>query len=172
ADLQAPPSYKVNVAFSRVDLSALTAASPALANLFEGSADGKISFTASGATRTDLVASLGCQGQADFASPTIHGIDIVSALRASVVVPGVSRFSTASASFTCSSRTIQVQNLSFAAPGPDIAGSGAIGFNRDLDLRLHFVSPAPKSAEPSYRITGSLASPKIARIAQPTRRSR
>lgn len=172
ADLQAPPSYKVNAAFSRVDLSALSAASPSLANLFDGSADGKISFTASGATRTDLVASLGCQGQADFASPTIHGIDIVSALRASVVVPGVSRFSTASASFTCSSRTIQVQNLSFAAPGPDIAGSGAIGFNRDLDLRLHFVSPAPKSAEPSYRITGSLASPKIARIAQPTRRSR
>ena len=93
-------------------------------------------------------------------------------MRASAVVPGVSRFSTASASFTCSSRTIQVQNLSLAAPGLDIAGSGAIRFNRDLDLRLHFVSPAPKSAEPSYRIIGSLGSPRIARIAPPTRRSR
>ncbi|MGA8871917.1 MAG: AsmA family protein [Candidatus Acidiferrales bacterium] len=172
ADLQAPPSYKVNAAFSRVDLAALTAASPALADLFDGSADGKISFSASGATRADLVASLGCQGQADFASPAIHGIDLVSSLRGSAVVPGVSRFSTASASFTCSSRTIQVQNLSLAAPGPDVAGSGAITFSRDLDLRLHFVQSAPKSAEPTYRITGSLASPKIARVAPPTRRSR
>ncbi len=172
ADLQAPPAYKVNAAFSRADLAALTAASPALANLFDGSANGKISFTASGATRADLVASLGCEGQADFANPAIHGIDLVSSLHASAVVPGVSRFSTASASFTCSSRTIQVQNLSLAAPGPDIAGSGAIAFSRDLDLRLHFVSPAPRSSEPAYRITGTLASPKISRIAQPTRRSR
>ena len=172
ADLQAPPSYKVNAAFSRVDLSALTAASPGLANLFDGSATGKISFTASGATRADLVASLGCQGQADFASPAIHGLDLAASLRTSAVVPGVSHFSTASASFACSSRTIQLQNLSLVAPGPDITGSGAITFSRDLDLRLHFVSSAPKSAEPSYRITGSLASPRIARIAPPTRRSR
>ena len=161
----------MNAAFSGVDLSALTAASPALANLFDGSADGKISFTASGATRADLVASLGCQGQADFASPEIHGIDLISSLRASAVVPGVSRFSTASASFTCSSRTIQVQNLSISAPGPDVAGSGAITFSRDLDLRLHFVSPGSKNVEPVYRITGTLASPKIARIS-PARRSR
>ena len=172
ADLQAPPSYKVNAAFSRVDLSGLTAASPGLANLFDGSATGEISFTATGATRADLLASLGCQGQAEFGSPAIHGIDLVSSLRASAVVRGVSRFSMASASFACSPRTIQVQNLSLAAPGPDIAGSGAITFSRDLDLRLHFVSSAPKSAEPAYRITGSLASPKIARIATPTRRSR
>lgn len=172
ADLQAPPSYKVNAAFSRVDLTALTAASPALANLFDGSADGKISITATGATRADLLGSLGCQGQADFASPEIRGIDLPASMRASTLVPGVSRFSKASASFTCSSRTIQVQNLSITAPGPDIAGSGAISFSRDLDLRLHFVSSAPKAVEPSYRITGSLASPKIARILPAGRRSR
>ena len=172
ADLQSPPSYKVNAVFSRVDLSGLTAASSALANLFDGSATGNISFTAAGATRSDLIASLGCQGQADFASPAIHGIDLGASLRASAVVPGVSRFSNASASFACSSGTIQIQSLSIAAPGPDIAGSGAITFSRDLDLRLHFVSSAPRPAEPSYRITGSLASPKIARIALPTRRSR
>jgi hypothetical protein len=168
ADLEAPPSYKVIAAFSRVDLSALTAASPTLANLFEGSADGKISFTATGATRSDLIASLGCQGQADFAGPAIHGIDLIASLRADAAVPGVSRFSKASASFTCSDKAIQVQSLSIAVPGPDIAGSGTIDFSRDLDLRVHFLSPAP----PSYRITGSLASPKIARIAPPTRRSR
>ena len=172
ADLQAPPSYKVNAAFSRVDLAALAAASPGLANRFDGSAAGKISFTASGATRADLLASLGCQGQADFASPAIRGIDLVSSLHASAVIPGVSRFSTASASFACSSRTIQVQNFSLAAPGPDVVGSGTIAFSRDLDLRLHFVSPAPRPAEPTYRITGSLTSPKIARIAPATRRSR
>jgi AsmA-like C-terminal region len=172
ADLQAPPTYKVNAAFSRVDLSALTAASPGLANLLDGSATGKISFSATGATRADLVASLGCQGQVDFASPAIHGLDLAASLRTSAVVPGVSHFSTASASFACSSRTIQLQNLSLVAPGPDITGSGAITFSRNLDLRLHFVSSAPRSAEPTYRITGSLASPKIARIAPPTRRSR
>jgi uncharacterized protein involved in outer membrane biogenesis len=172
ADLQAAPAYKVNAVFSGVDLSALSAASTSLANLFDGTAQGKISFSASGATRADLLASLGCQGQADFANPAIHGIDLVSSLRASAIVRGVSRFSMASASFACSPRTIQVQNLSISAPGPDISGSGAITFSRDLDLRLHFVSSAPKAAEPTYRITGLLASPKIVRIAPPTRRPR
>ena len=172
ADLQATPSYNANLVFSRVNLAELTAASPELANLFDGAATGKVSLTASGATRADLVASLGCQGRVDFASPAIHGIDLAASLRASNLVPGVSRFAAASSSFVCSSRAIQVQNLSIAAPGPDIAGSGAIDFSRDLDLRLHFVSPSPKASEPAYRITGSLASPRIARISPPARRSR
>jgi uncharacterized protein involved in outer membrane biogenesis len=171
ADLEAPPSYNANIAFSRVDLSELSAASPVLANLFDGSAAGKISFSAGGATRADLLASLGCQGQVDFASPEIHGIDLVASLRAVAPIPGVSRFSGASASFTCSARTIQVQDLSLSVPGPDIAASGAIDFSRNLDLRLRFVSAAPKSSEPTYRLTGPLASPKIARISPP-RRSR
>jgi uncharacterized protein involved in outer membrane biogenesis len=171
ADLQATPSYNADIAFSRVDLSELSAASPVLANLFDGSAAGKISFSAGGATRVDLLASLGCQGQVDFASPAIHGIDLVASLRAVAPVPGASRFSDASASFICSARTIQVQDLSLSVPGPDIAASGAIDFSRNLDLRLRFVSSAPKSSEPAYRLTGPLASPKIARVSPP-RRSR
>jgi uncharacterized protein involved in outer membrane biogenesis len=172
ADLQGRPSYRANIAFSHVDLDGLTAASPALASLFDGSAAGKISLSAGGATRADLVASIGCEGQADFESPEIQGIDLVASLRASAVVKGVSQFSNASASFACSSRTIQVQNFLISAPGPEIAGSGTIDFGRNLDLRLHFVSPGSKAFEPAYRLTGSLASPKIARLAPPSRRSR
>jgi uncharacterized protein involved in outer membrane biogenesis len=172
ADLQATPSYSANLAFSRVDLAELTAESPEVANLFDGSAAGRISFSASGATRADLLASLGCQGQADFDSPEVRGIDLVASLRASTLVAGVSRFSNASASFTCSSRTIQIRGFSISAPGPDIAGSGAIDFSRNLDLRLDFVSSAPKAVEPAYRLSGSLASPKIARISPLSRRFR
>jgi AsmA-like C-terminal region len=171
ANLETPPSYHVNVAFSHADLGSLTAASPGLANFFDGSAAGKISFSASGATRSDLLASLGCKGQVDFQSPEIHGIDLLASLHAASATAGVSRFSDASASFACSSRTIQVQDFSLTVPGPDIAGSGAIDFSRDLDLRLRFVAPGSKAAEPAYRLTGSLASPKIARIL-PARGSR
>ncbi|MFY9691357.1 MAG: AsmA-like C-terminal region-containing protein [Candidatus Acidiferrales bacterium] len=171
SDLQAAPAYNANIAFTRVDLAGLTAASPDLANLFAGAATGKISFSATGATRGDLLASLACQGEADFASPEIHGIDLVASMHASALVPGTSRFSNASASFACASRAIQLRDLSITVPGPDVAGSGAIDFSRDLDLRLRFVSNVPKATAPSYRLTGSLASPKISRI-QPTRRSR
>lgn len=172
AGLQALPSYNANIAFSHVNLGELTAASPEVANLFDGSAAGKISFTASGATRADLVASLECHGRVDFEKPGIHGIDLLASMRAAAVVPGASRFSAASSSFACASRAIQVQDLSIAGPGPDIAGSGAIDFSRNLDLRLRFVSSAPKASEPADRITGSLASPKISRISPSTRRSR
>ena len=171
ANLQAAPSYNADIAFSRVDLASLTAASPELANLFGGSAGGKIAFNATGATRADLVASLACQGQVDFQSPEIHGIDLIASLRAAAV-SGTSRFSAASASFACASKAIQVQNLSIAVPGPDLAGSGSIDFSRDLDLRLHFAAPGSIAAAPQYLITGSLASPKIARIAPPSRRTR
>ena len=171
ADLQATPAYHVDVAFSRVDLAGLTAASPEIANLFDGSATGKISFSATGATRADLVASLGCQGQADFASPEIHGVDLVASMHAAAVVPGASHFSNASVSFACASKAIQVQSLSIAASGPDIAGSGTVDFSRDLDLSLHFVPAAPKAAAPTYRLTGSPASPKISRMT-PAHRSR
>jgi uncharacterized protein involved in outer membrane biogenesis len=171
ANLQAVPSYSINIGFSHVDLGGLGAGSPALANLFNGSAAGTISFSATGATRADLVGSLGCQGQIELASPEIHGIDLLSSLRAADVVLGASHFSAASASFACASKAIQIQNLSIAAPGPDIAGSGTIDFSRDLDLGLRFVSPSAKTSEPTYRLTGSLASPKITRIS-PVRRSR
>jgi uncharacterized protein involved in outer membrane biogenesis len=171
ADLQAAPVYNANIAFARVDLAGLTAASPGLANLFTGAAAGKISFSATGATRGDLLASLACQGQADFANPEIHGVDLVASMRAAALVPGTSRFSNASASFACASRAIQVRDLSISVPGPDVAGSGSIDFSRDLDLRLSFVSSAPRATAPSYRLTGSPVSPKISRI-QATRRSR
>jgi hypothetical protein len=171
ADLQAAPAYNANIAFTRVDLAALTASSPDLANLFAGSATGKISFSATGATRGDLLASLACRGQAEFASPEIHGIDLVASMHAAAVVPGASRFSNASASFACASRAIQLRDFSIVVPGPDVSGSGAIDFSRDLDLSLRFISSAPKATASSYRLTGSLASPKISRI-QPPRRSR
>lgn len=172
ADLQAPPSYNADVTFSRVDLSELSAASPELASLFDGSASGEASFGATGATRADLLASLECQGQMDVESPEFHGIDLVASVRASKAVPGASHFSDGSASFACSKKTIQVRELSLTAPGADIAGSGTIDFSRNLDLRLRFASSASKAAEPTHRLTGTLASPKIARIAPPSRRSR
>jgi hypothetical protein len=172
ADLQVQPVYNADIAVSRVDLSELSAASLELANLFDGSASGDMSFSARGATRADLLASLECQGQLDVDSPELHGIDLVASLRASTITPGASHFSDASASFACSAKTIHVRDLSLTAPGPDVAGSGTVDFSRNLDFRLALVSSSSKSDEPTHRLTGSLASPKIARIAPLSRRSR
>src|SRR5580658_4968805 len=55
AQLSAAPAYRLNLDYTRVDLAALTAAFPTLADLFAGSASGEFALDSSGATRADLV---------------------------------------------------------------------------------------------------------------------
>ncbi len=65
AHLEPVPAYEPRtLGFARVDISSITDANPLLAGLFDGSASGKVSFRARGATRADLLGSLDCRGSA------------------------------------------------------------------------------------------------------------
>lgn len=182
ADLQTTPLYHASLNFARVDLSALAAESPQLAGFFAGSASGEISIDARGATRADLVPSLTCHGNARIGGAELRNINLAESLRQAVRRPGTSAFREASAAFTCRGGKVEFQNLALSGAGGEISGSGSIDFSRNLDFLLRFLPttaaearvPAVSGApEVTYRLSGPLASPQVARISAPEpRRSR
>jgi AsmA-like C-terminal region len=177
ADVQAAPSYDASLDFSRVDLSALSAASPELANLFVGTASGEASFHARGAGGLDLFASLECRGTAQVADAQLRTMNLLESLRSSLRRPGTSAFRQASAAFSCAAGEIQFQDLLLLSPDARIGGSGTIDFKRNLDLQVRVLPAGPAApaaassdpAQPAYRLTGPLATPAIARVPPPRR---
>jgi hypothetical protein len=179
AEVTATPAYHLNLNFSRVDLSALTSTTPALANLFAGAASGQITLNARGANRADLFASLECQGSARVGAAELHNLSLPDSPRLIVARLGTSSFREASAAFTCASRKIQFQELTLLAPNAEMDGSGTVDFNRNLDFRLGVFSTssadihnAHANAAPvaAYRLTGPLAAPQITRASARTAR--
>jgi hypothetical protein len=176
AGLVAPPAYHMSLKFSSVDLSALTAASPGLANLFAGSASGEISFHARGASRADLIASLECTGTAQVAGAELRALNLPDSLQVAIARPGTSAFREAAAAFSCAQRKIQFRELTLFSPAADIDAAGSIDFSRNLDFRMQMLPPGaagPRmtktSAAPAgdlvFHVTGSLKAPQIARAA-------
>jgi AsmA-like protein len=150
ANLLAVPTYRAEVDFSRIDAAALAAATPLLAGLTAQSATGEISLLATGANHADLMASLTCQGSATATAPQLLHV-------------AMPKFVSADSSFSCLQRKIEFQSLSLSTgPGQSAVGSGAIDFNRTLDLRLRFRSREDDegSSDRSFRLTGALAAPK------------
>jgi hypothetical protein len=169
AKLEATPVYRVGFDFSRVDLSALSAASPALANLFGGSATGQVFFSARGADRAALLASLECQGIARIADAGLREIDLRESLHKGTRQPGTSSFSEASSTFSCAEGKIRVPDLLLLGAETQIDGSGSVDFGRTLDFRLRVASSAAAQGE-AFQLSGPLAAPKIARLSTPARR--
>ncbi len=179
AHLNAAPSYDMSLEFSKVDLSALSANWPGLADLFAGSASGAASFQTQGATREALANSLACRGTARVNAPQLRNIDLAKSLREAARRPGVSVFREASATFSCAAGKLQFRNLLLSAPAESIDASGIIDFRRNLDLRLQLLppdaGPSPATAAtPISQLTGSLDAPQIKRLlpSAPNRRSR
>jgi hypothetical protein len=178
-DVEAVPSYDASLDFSRVDLSALSATSPELANLFAGTASGEASFHARGAGGSDLLASLECRGTAQVADAQLRSMNLLESLRSSVRRPGTSAFRQASAAFSCAAGKIQFQDLLLLSPDGRIDASGTIDFKRNLDMQVRVLPAGPAApgagssnpAQAAYRLTGPLAAPTIGR-AQPPRRNR
>ena len=167
ADLGATPAYHAELNFSRADVPALIAATPSLAGLAAESAAGEISFDARGATRADLAASLACQGKVRVAGPELLGVDLWKSLAGPASGNGSTRFLSGSATFSCSQRRIEFQNLLLSSLDTDVQGSGTVDFNRNLDLRLHVAPAPPGRPAPVYRLTGTLAAPRIAPVPPP-----
>jgi hypothetical protein len=178
AELAAPPVYRARLDFSRLDLAALTSASPGLADVLAGSASGRISLSARGGTRTDLLASLVCQGTSRMNNLEFHNLNLLDSLRAEARRPGVSSFREASSAFTCGDGRVRFQNLLLLGPGFELDAAGSVDFARELDFRVRVVS-GPASMEPAhataatpnvFALTGPLAAPRIARATAPSAR--
>jgi AsmA-like protein len=175
ANLQALPSYHVDLDFSRVDMRSLIAATPILASLRADSAAGEISFDARGATRADLLASLTCEGSVRATGPQLLNFDLPMSLGRPAREVGSTRFLGASAAFTCGQRKIDFQSLTLVTTEDASAkGSGTIDFSRNLDLRLRIVNASDAAAAPRepFRLTGTLAAPRVVLPQPPPRRTR
>jgi hypothetical protein len=169
AQLDATPAYRLELDYSRVDLAALTAAFPTLADLFGGSASGEFASDASGATRADLVSSLECHGNARIVDAKMQNISLLESLRETDPRPGASSFPAATAVFACGDGKIIFQRLRFTGAAQDFAASGSVDFSRNLNLQLRMI-PAADAGDPPrpaanaaqlFNLTGSVRSPKI-----------
>jgi hypothetical protein len=178
AELEAAPKYEVALDFSGVDLHSLAAEFPSLADVFAGSASAKVFFDAHGATRSDLLASLECRGTTRVSGASIEGISLTESGPAVPTQPETTGFRDASAAFTCADGKVQFQDLLLRGAGSDWEGIGSVDYSRNLDFHFRLASAgsdAPRiaktvsSADDEYRITGTLGSPQIQRIAAPVR---
>ena len=176
ADLRASPVYDADLDFSRVDISALAAAAPALAGFTAESAAGQVSFVARGGNRADLVASLTCQGSVRATGPELLNFDLQKSLSGQPQGTGSTRFPYGSATFSCAQRKIDFQSLSLATGvGASANGSGTMDFSRNLDLRFRVRSALPHSEDApstSFRLTGPLTAPRVVLPQAPLRRAR
>ena len=178
ADLDASPSYRVNLDYAGVDLYVLTAATSSLADRFAGVASGKISISATGASRSDLISSLQCRGASRIASAELMNIDLTSSFADGAFRPGHTTFRDASADFTCDSGKIEFQRLRLSGPADGFTGQGTADFSRNIDLKFVALSDsvalhaarASDSSSPSYRLTGDLSEPAVSRVKQSSTR--
>jgi hypothetical protein len=178
AQLNPLPAYHVVLNYAHVDLAAFSAASAPLANLFSGSAAGQISLTAAGSARSDLLASLACQGAAHIAGAEVRSLLLPEPVRAVGRRFEATPFREASVAFTCADSKIQFQELSLLAPNTELNGAGTVTFSRALDFRLGVFSvpgaaniPKPPGAPvEAFHLTGPLAKPTITRATAPAAR--
>ncbi len=173
ADFAAIPSYRVNVAFSRIDLATLSADSPAFENVFAGAASGELALRARGATKSDLLASLVCKGKARVNDAEFHNLSLTDSLREGAGRPGLSSFHEALAAFTCGDREIKFSELSLLTSPGEINAVGAMDFAHNLEFRLRVSSGAPlerpsrasdASSQSTYHLSGPLSSPQLTRL--------
>jgi AsmA family len=166
ANLSATPNYQAEIVASGVDGAALAGATPKLKGLAAISAGGQISIDAKGSARADLIASLTCRGTARARGLELRGVSLEQAFDTPSRAAGGEQIPAASAAFTCSKSAIQFQRLSLAlGDGRTVIGSGSVGFDRSLDLRLQAVPVGERrGAGPPIRVTGQLPSPRIVRL--------
>ncbi len=180
ADLQPIPTYRSAVTFSGVDLPSMTEAAPQFSGLFAGSASGDFSFVTHGATRSDLLASLECQGSAEVQGPELENVNLVASLQSAALRQGKSLFREASAAFSCKNGKVAFQNLSLIGSDGEIDGKGTVDFSRTMNLQLQVkpgftkgaavaIADAAGDSGKSYQLTGRLESPQLGLVVPPHR---
>jgi hypothetical protein len=178
ADLDASPSYHLILDYSAVDLYVLTAATSSLADRFAGVASGKISLSATGGSRSDLISSLQCRGTSRITGAELMNIDLTTSFADGAFRPGHTTFRDASADFTCDSGKIEFQRLRLSGPTEGFTGQGIVDFSRNIDFKFAALSDsalpravrASDSPSPSYRLSGDLSEPAVTRVKQASSR--
>jgi AsmA-like protein len=169
AQLTATPAYRLNLDYSRVDLAALTAAFPTLADLFAGSATGEFSLESSGAARADLVSSLECRGNTRITDAQLQNVNLLDSVHDGESRPGASSFPAATAVFSCSNEKIIFARLRLTGAAQDVAATGSVDFSRNLNFQLRVLPAATASALPRsaanaaqlFNLTGPIRAPEI-----------
>jgi AsmA-like C-terminal region len=167
ASLRSVPSYRADLEFSHVDASTLTALTPSLGAFTAESAALEIFLAARGASRSDLLSSLTCQGTARVSRPGFREFDVSKSLGDQ---PSSTRFAEGSADFSCSSGKIEFGRLQLVGrPDSDLDGSGSVDFKGALDMRFTVGPNRPGPARPNreFRLTGTLAAPEVTPILNP-----
>lgn len=179
ADLQRVPSYKATIDFSRIDISALAERVPGISGSVSGSASGRASFAAMGTDRGVLLSSLACNGAARLNDAGWSKLDVPEASAFASVPNETEAPGQAQASFRCDRRGIRLRDIILGGTRMRFRGSGTVGYDGAVDLRVRpgvagsdpSVEIASDSAGGGYQITGSLATPRIARIETPAGRA-
>lgn len=183
ANFAPTPRYETTADFSGVDLQALSADFPSLAGGLTGTASAKIRFVMRGVSRSDLAGSLECNGTAGASGLSVANIALPAATNGAASPqsddPGPTLFPEASAAFSCANGRIELRDLALSGSEGDWNGTGFVDFARNLDLRLRSVSrtgaetrsvkmaaddqvePRSDVPETEYRITGTLANPRV-----------
>jgi AsmA-like C-terminal region len=171
ARLLVPPAYRADLSFSHIDAATLATALPALAGITAQSLQAQISVELSGANRSDLMASLSCQGSAAANAPELRNLSGWKERGAGSPGSAPVKFASANASFSCAQRKIEFQRLAIeTGAGNTAVGTGSIDFSRNLDLSFRMRSAG--ETDSSFRLTGPLAAPKAVSSPAPSRRSR
>jgi hypothetical protein len=163
ATVAAVPEYRVAINFSGVEIGGLTAFAPSLANQFDGSATGEITLGSRGATRSDLISALACDGNARIASLQLKNFNLDQSFRAAELRPGPETFHDAAVVFACSSDSLSFRRLTLANPTGRLDAKGSVDFSRDLDLT--FKSSA--SPDTTFEFSGPLSAPTVKKITAP-----
>jgi AsmA-like C-terminal region len=168
AILQAVPSYSADLAFSHVDPSRLMATAPSLAGFTVESADGQLSFAARGASRSDLISSLTCQGTARVTGAELLHFDLWSSLVTDSLGSGDTRFAEGDADFSCARGKIEFHRLQLLADSESsIDGSGSVDFKGAVDLRFNaerYIPGVQAPAGTEFRLMGTLGAPQVSPI--------
>jgi hypothetical protein len=166
ATLSAVPVYHAEVSVSGADAAALLSATPSLNDIGAASFDADLSIDAKGALRSDLIASIACQGDAQADSLVLQRLDLQHG--PAIFPASDARIASASAAFSCAQRVIRFQRLSLALSGGQLLiGTGSIGFDRSLDLRFRDFAAGSGTRTGDFRLTGNLSSPQLSSLAPP-----
>jgi uncharacterized protein involved in outer membrane biogenesis len=171
AELRPEPNYRGKVSLARVDLSALSNASPGLADLFAGTISGDLTFSAEGASKAALVSSLECQGTASVTGGEWRSISLRDSFRTGEELNGVTPFHEASGDFSCRLGKVVFQKLVLTDAFGELNAAGAADFGRNLDFRLSLnpdshgsdgklLTGLPNRAG-NFDLTGTLTAPAL-----------
>jgi hypothetical protein len=164
ASLGAVPNYGVIVNFTGVDLSELTAQMPSLAGQFDGAASGELNIISKGATRSDLISSLGVIGSARIANAQLKRVNLEESLRQGEIRAGSETFHDSVLEFDLGDGVIDFSRFMLLTSSGRLEGTGTVDVSRGMNLT--FVDTAPPDTG-SYQLTGSVASPSIAKVKKP-----